>query len=157
MAETVLLCADGSDLSTAALRAGCELLGPDAGYLLVTVVDPVDPMLATGSGFAGGTMTPDELGELEVARHQQGEAVLAQVATDLGMPDVATRVLEGHPGPMVVRLAEEQGARAIVLGSRGRGGLKRALLGSVSDHVVRHAPCPVVVSGAPDDADESES
>jgi nucleotide-binding universal stress UspA family protein len=153
MADTVLLCADGSALSTAALLAGVGLVGPGADYLLVTVVEPVDPMLATGSGFAGGTMTPDELGELEVTRRQQAAAMLAEVAADLGMPDVATRALVGHPGPAVVRLAEELGARGIVLGSRGRGGLKRALLGSVSDHVVRNAPCPVVVTGPADEPD----
>jgi nucleotide-binding universal stress UspA family protein len=44
-----------------------------------------------------------------------------------------------------VRLAEEIGAGLIVMGSRGRGGVRRALMGSVSDSVVRHAHCPVLV------------
>ena len=43
--------------------------------------------------------------------------------------------------------ATEVGAAAIVLGTRGRGGFKRALLGSVSDYVVRNAPCSVLVTG----------
>jgi nucleotide-binding universal stress UspA family protein len=42
-------------------------------------------------------------------------------------------------------LAEEIGAGLIVIGSRGRGGIRRALMGSVSDSVVRHAHCPVMV------------
>jgi nucleotide-binding universal stress UspA family protein len=45
----------------------------------------------------------------------------------------------------VVTLAEEIGAGLIVLGSRGRGGIRRALMGSVSDSVVRHSHCPVLV------------
>ena len=45
----------------------------------------------------------------------------------------------------VVKLAEEIGAGLIVIGSRGFGGLKRALLGNVADSVVRHAHCPVLV------------
>jgi uncharacterized protein YeaO (DUF488 family) len=45
----------------------------------------------------------------------------------------------------IVNLAEEIGAGLIVLGSRGRGGIRRALMGSVSDSVVRHAHCPVLV------------
>ena len=45
----------------------------------------------------------------------------------------------------IVKLAEEIGAGLIVIGSRGRGGIKRALMGSVSDSVVRHAHCPVLV------------
>ncbi len=45
----------------------------------------------------------------------------------------------------IVRLAEELGVGLIVLGSRGVGGVRRALMGSVSDSVVRHAHCPVMV------------
>jgi nucleotide-binding universal stress UspA family protein len=151
MADTVLLCADGSDASTAALRAGVDLLGPDADYLLVTVAEPADPMLATGTGFAGGTMSGEELGELEQLRIDNARALLRQVADELGRPEMPIQVLMGGPGPSLVRLADELGARAVVLGSRGRGGLKRALLGSVSDHVVRNAACPVVVTGAGSD------
>jgi nucleotide-binding universal stress UspA family protein len=45
----------------------------------------------------------------------------------------------------IVNLAEEISAGLIVTGSRGRGGIRRALMGSVSDGVVRHAHCPVLV------------
>jgi nucleotide-binding universal stress UspA family protein len=51
----------------------------------------------------------------------------------------------GKPDDQIVRLAEELGCGLIVLGSRGLGGVRRALLGSVSDSVVRHAHCPVTV------------
>jgi nucleotide-binding universal stress UspA family protein len=47
--------------------------------------------------------------------------------------------------PEIVGLAEEIGAGLIVMGSRGLGGIRRALMGSVSDLVVRHAHCPVLV------------
>jgi nucleotide-binding universal stress UspA family protein len=47
--------------------------------------------------------------------------------------------------PEVVALAEDIGAGLIVMGSRGRGGIRWALIGSVSDLVVRHAHCPVLV------------
>ncbi len=59
---------------------------------------------------------------------------------------VEIRLLEGSPGPVLCRLAADVDADALVIGSRGRGGLKRALLGSVSDYVVRNAPCSVIVS-----------
>ena len=49
------------------------------------------------------------------------------------------------PDRAIVRLGEEIGAGLIVMGSRGRGRMRRALLGSVSDSVVRHAHCPVLV------------
>ena len=55
----------------------------------------------------------------------------------------------GEPGAAICELADEVSAGAIVLGTRGRGGLTRALLGSVSDYVTRAAPCTVVVGRAP--------
>jgi nucleotide-binding universal stress UspA family protein len=51
----------------------------------------------------------------------------------------------GRPDVEIVRLAEELGAGLIVMGSRGRGGTRRTLMGSVSDSVIRHAHCPVLV------------
>lgn len=51
----------------------------------------------------------------------------------------------GGPVEEIVTLAEETGAGLIVLGSRGLGGVGRALMGSVSEFVVRYAPCPVLV------------
>ena len=57
-----------------------------------------------------------------------------------------TRSLDsGRPEAGIVQVAEEIGADLIVLGSRGLGGVRRALMGSVSDSVVRHAHGPVVV------------
>ena len=50
----------------------------------------------------------------------------------------------GRPDEEIVKLAEEIGAGLIVMGSRGRGGVRRSLMGSVSDSVVRHAHCPVM-------------
>jgi len=53
-------------------------------------------------------------------------------------------LLRGHPDREIVHLAEEIGAGLIVIGSRGQGGVRRALMGSVSDSVVRQAHCPVL-------------
>ena len=54
-------------------------------------------------------------------------------------------LIEGRVAPEIVGLAEEIGAGLIVMGSRGLGGIRRALMGSVSDSVVQHAHCPVLV------------
>ena len=56
-----------------------------------------------------------------------------------------THLREGRADEEIVELAEEIGAGLIVMGSRGHGRLRRALLGSVSDAVVRHAHCPVTI------------
>jgi nucleotide-binding universal stress UspA family protein len=51
----------------------------------------------------------------------------------------------GKAAVEIVDLAEELGAGLVVVGSRGLGGIRRALMGSVSDSVVRHAHCPVLI------------
>ena len=51
----------------------------------------------------------------------------------------------GEAAREILRLAEDLGAGLIVMGSRGRGGIRRALMGSASDSVIRHAHCPVLV------------
>jgi nucleotide-binding universal stress UspA family protein len=60
----------------------------------------------------------------------------------------------GHRDREIVRVGEEIGAGLIVMGSRGLGGLRRTLMGSVSDSVVRHAHCPVLVVRLPDKGDD---
>ena len=146
MTSPILLCADGSDEALDALAAGIGLLGTVGGYVLVTVADAPDPEVLSGTGHAGAELSADEF-DLAVGRaHESARQVLAEAEERLGLDDVEVRVLGGEPASAICGLATELGARAVVLGTRGRGGLKRALLGSVSDYVVRNAPCTVVVT-----------
>ncbi|TDA69869.1 MAG: universal stress protein [Clostridia bacterium] len=72
---------------------------------------------------------------------------LQQAAKRAAQMDVAleTRVVPGHPADVLVRLAEAEDCDLIVVGARGLSGVKRYLMGSVSEAVVRHAHCPVLV------------
>lgn len=150
MSDTIILCSDGSELATRALTAGLALLRPGASLALVSVLEPLDPTLVTGTGFAGGMVAPEVFEANEQDRHQVALTELEELRGELGLTDASVTVLQGDPGVSLCAHAEEIGAAAIVLGSRGRGGLRRAVLGSVSDHVVRHAPCPVIVTAHPD-------
>jgi nucleotide-binding universal stress UspA family protein len=145
--ESVMLCVDGSDEALRAVRAGRALLQPSTRVLVVTVVEETDPMLVTGTGIAGGVLSADEFEELDRTIAAEGWATAEHAAEQLDIGEPEIHVLRGRAGPALCSLAREVGARAIVMGSRGRGGIKRALLGSVSDHVVRNAPCPVVITG----------
>jgi nucleotide-binding universal stress UspA family protein len=146
MDPVVLLCVDGSEDSLAAARTGLTLLAPGGRAVLATVVDSPDPTLLIGAGgVAGGTMSQEEYDELSALRRRDGEQLLDEAAAALGLDDVEREVWDGGAGPTLSRIAAEIGASVIVVGSRGRGGIKRALLGSVSDHLVRNAPCPVLV------------
>lgn len=143
----VLLCTDGSEPSVAALVRGLAVVvADDHPRVLVTAVAGIDHEAVLGGGHAGPSTTTSQAEEAHAAAVDQAEALLRAVAGDVGLPDAGRRVVDGPAGPAICTLATDLGASAIVLGSRGHGGLRRAVLGSVSDHVVRHAPCPVVVT-----------
>lgn len=145
MASPVLLCTDGSELSVAALADGLAVAQSGHPVGLVTAMEGLDHAAVLGSGHAGPVMTESEAEQAHLAAVDQADALLARVAAELDLPDAARHRIEGAPGPAICDLASELGAAAIVIGSRGRGGLRRMVLGSVSDHVVRNAPCPVIV------------
>jgi nucleotide-binding universal stress UspA family protein len=149
--STVILCTDGSDLAIEALGRGLPVLKDATTVLLVTVVPAVDPSLAyDGSGHAGPSFTPDELEAHQRKVTEEGTHAVERTAVGLALDHVTTEVLDGDPGRRLCERATEVGADAIVIGTRGRSGIKRALLGSVSDYVVRNSPCPVLVVAADD-------
>ncbi len=78
----------------------------------------------------------------ELAAKVAAETV-AEVSGPAGPVKVRAKVVEGNPA--AVLLAASDGADLLVVGSRGHGGLVEALLGSVSQHCVHHATCPVVI------------
>lgn len=147
MTTTVIVCSDGSDEAVAAATRGYRLLARPDRTVVVSVLEPLDETLVTGvSGFAAGMMSPEHYAELDHSRRAEAAAIVADTSRRAGITGAETRIVEGAPGPTICDLAEALGAGAIVMGSRGRGGIRRAVLGSVSDHVVRNAPCPVLIS-----------
>lgn len=145
-AEAAVLCVDGSEVSERAVAEGLGVLRPAPRVLVVIAIEASDPTLVTGTGFAGGVISPEELHELDRNREEIGRRIAEHACTQLALEGAEIRVLHGQPGPALCALAAELPARVLVMGSRGRGGIKRALLGSVSDYVVRNAPCPVLIT-----------
>ena len=145
MPITVLLCTDGSDLALAALQRGVAVVAPGGRLVVATAVALTHPVDVVGTGMAGGVLSADEADAADEASRRDGQQVLDETCRHLGLHDVETAVVEGEPGPALCALAASLPADVMVIGTRGRGGLRRAVLGSVSDHVVRNAPCPVVV------------
>lgn len=133
----ILFPTDFSDASDAAGRTAVALARQyDAELTMVYVVPPVtDPSPSEGIG-----------------------ALAAELAPRLA---VKTEVLSGIPARKIAEYARRQGIDLIVMGSHGRGGLSRVLLGSVAEGVVRRGPCPVLVVPAapaesPSDAEPTE-
>ncbi len=125
---------------------GLDLLGQSDELVFVTVATGPDPSSLAGSGHAGPDMQPEEYEKAVEQANRSADSVIRQAQEEVGIAGVQTRVLQGDPGAAICQLATELSARAIVVGSRGRGGLKRVFLGSVSDYVVRNAPCSVIVT-----------
>ncbi len=142
----VLIATDGSESARAAAARAGELLGPVTEVTVLVVVTglPGDD----AGGIEGSTETPEEAErEVETERSDAAAAIDAVVAV---LPPtwrslVIRRVEAGDAGPMVVWVAEQNGADLIVVGSHGHGILQRLVMGSVSGHVVHHAPCPVLL------------
>lgn len=152
MTEIALLCVDGSDRCRDAVAEGLSLLQAGLEPVILTVSDAPDRSMVTGAGFAGGTMSEEEFSAKERESADEAATIVATAASALELPAARTETLVGVPGVAICDLAAAESARVIVMGSRGRGGFKRAVLGSVSDHVVRNAPCPVVVTGSAETA-----
>jgi nucleotide-binding universal stress UspA family protein len=146
MPSPILLCTDGSDETGRALSAGLDLLGRDHDFVLVTVMNAPDEASLAGSGHAGPDMSLEEYDAQVMRADDEATSLIAATQRELALERSEVRVLRGDPGPAICRLADDLSARAVIVGSRGRGVVKRALLGSVSDHVVRNAPCSVIVT-----------
>jgi nucleotide-binding universal stress UspA family protein len=145
--DPVMVCVDGSVTSMRAAAAGLALVRDPTNVTVVVVAPEHDPMLVTGGGFVGSVVSPEEMVELDRLTDEEAQRVARNAVDALGLPDAAIQILRGGPGPALCAFAADVHARAIVMGTRGRGGIKRAVLGSVADHVVRNAPCPVIVTG----------
>ena len=78
------------------------------------------------------------------AQARAGSQVLVARGRRAGV-NVSFLVWEGEPGPAIVEAAAAERVDLVVVGTRGRNRVERAVLGSVSDHVIRHAHCPVLV------------
>jgi nucleotide-binding universal stress UspA family protein len=145
--STILLCTDGSELAERALAAGLRVLAPADRVVVATAIEPFDASMVSGmSGFGGGALTAEQYEQQRRLDREAAEEAAGRVVAALGLEGAETAVLEGDAAASLCELAETLPATVMVAGTRGRGGLKRALLGSVSDHLVRHAPCPIVIT-----------
>ncbi|MFM7207936.1 MAG: universal stress protein [Planctomycetaceae bacterium] len=135
MGKTILFPTDFSTASDAALEHAAALAKATGATLLIVHVE--EPPLAYGGGeLYYGIPEPDSeriLKMLEDVRPSDPEVAFTH------------RLTMGDPAGEIVRLATDEHAEMIVLGTHGRTGVTRLLMGSVAEVVVRRAPCPVLV------------
>lgn len=133
--STIVLATDLSPASSEATLRACDLAGRLKARLLI--VNVLEKHRLSGAG------SHDRVDQARAER----EALLVKVVRDAREDGVNAEFLvwEGETGTSIASAAEAEHADMIVVGTRGRSGAERMILGSVSDHVVRHAPCPVLV------------
>ncbi|WP_254768991.1 universal stress protein [Salinilacihabitans rarus] len=134
--ERVVVATDGSEFARTALEEAVAVAAEcDATVSLLSVVDATDP---------GFDIRPARTRErLETAARDRVDDAAAR-ARDAGAPAVETVVRFGVVFEEIVAFADERDADLVAVGTRGRGGVGRTLLGSVAERIVRGAPVPVV-------------
>jgi nucleotide-binding universal stress UspA family protein len=143
---TVLLATDGSPLATEALRRAVDLLGRDHRFVTLAVVPPAFVPTASISPMEVHPTLVDPVLEQELEQEQRQASDSDVHELDALLAITAEHLVEtGEPGPTICAVAERVGADVVVVGSHGHGLLQRVLMGSVSTHVLHHAPCPVLV------------
>ena len=144
-AGRIVVGGDGSDSSCDALRwAKSQADATGAELVAVTVWSYPTASYPTMAGYV-------PLGDVPLDLEADSRSMLETVVKEtLGEAPVTLLVLEGHPAKALLDAA--RGSSLLVVGCRGHGGFVGSLLGSVSQSVVAHAPCPVVVIRHPKQA-----
>jgi nucleotide-binding universal stress UspA family protein len=144
----ILLATDGSREAEAAARTAADLAQKTHSELHVVHafgIAPVGPPVYPEATDLQSVEYEAETEEGQRISEQRAREVLQEEVEKVRSTVAGEHLVEGRVAPEIVGLAEEIGAGLIVMGSRGRGGIRRALMGSVSESVVRHAHCPVLV------------
>jgi nucleotide-binding universal stress UspA family protein len=149
----ILIALDDSDASHDAVDFANEMLGLDAEgaarheVLILHVTRSVLPFAYVADPLTGGIVYPEALPlvmEAQAAEDESEEAAMHDVAAELeGAPEVL--IEHGDAGRTICAVAEDSKVDLIIVGTRDRGAWSKLWHPSVSDHVVRHAVCPVLV------------
>ena len=138
-ARKIVVGVDGSDASKDALRWALQQAELTRSSVEAVIAWSY-PVMTGGFGFA--PVSAMMLDFAEIATKTLADSI-ADVMDPASTVLLSTAVVEGHPAEVLLKAAA--GADLLVVGSRGHGGFAGALLGSVSQHCVHHATCPIVI------------
>jgi nucleotide-binding universal stress UspA family protein len=132
----ILIAVDDDPVSVRAAEVGSELASALGGEVALIHVNLVE--YAADTGFSRS--------QLIAQTEQESKRLLSGFRERLSLaPSTLEFVQTGAPATVITRAAKDWAADLIVIGSHGRSGMRRALLGSVAEGVMRNAPCPVLV------------
>jgi nucleotide-binding universal stress UspA family protein len=135
--ERILIATDGSDRNRTAVEEGLRI-GRECGS---TVFAAYVMDLNTLESASADVVIRDTWAVIQ----READASLARIRTLADGVALETVTLDGKPAVEIVKFAQENTIDLIVIGTRGKRGLERLLLGSVAEQVIRTAPCKVLV------------
>jgi phosphoglycerate kinase len=144
----ILLPADGSKHSLEAARKLGRVVNAEGAEITLVYVQKPQPFVTEDTWI-----DPDTKREREIERRLEAERIFAAVNGALARQGLISHrqfTTEGEPADAILKFADEIGADLIAMGSHGRTGVLRILMGSVSRHVLDHAKCPVLIVRIPD-------
>jgi len=134
----VLVPIDGSAQSERAVEYAAENLNPDQ-IVLLHIIDPVE------AGYSAAATMPGYSEEWYENRKEEAQSLFAEAEEQLGSVDTETAMEVGRPARTIVTYIEDNDIDHVIMGSHGRSGMTRILLGSVAESVVRRSPIPVTI------------
>lgn len=134
--KTILVPTDFSESAAQALQVAASLARDHRSKLVLMTSPPPQPLPPISDAYI------PEFGDVRLI--EESKRQLKSLADSLPEFSVETQLLVGAPGPSIVAAAQQCQADLIVMGTHGRTGISRLIMGSVAEYVHRHAPCPVL-------------
>lgn len=135
--EKILIATDGSDRNKTAIEEALRIGRRCGSKVFAVYVMDLSALESASANVA--------IHDTWAVVQQEAEAALARISAMAEGVTLETVVLDGKPAAQIVQFAEENKIDLIVIGTQGKRGLERLLLGSVAEQVIRTAPCKVLV------------
>jgi nucleotide-binding universal stress UspA family protein len=146
----IVIAYDGSEDAKAAVQKAGQLFKGETATVVSVWQRFVDTMARVGGGI-GVIVDYDEIDGDSANRSEERAAEGAKLANSVGLQATGkSAVVETTLSDAIIQVADDVNADVLVLGTRGLTGVKSALLGSVSHHVLQHADRPVLVVPSPE-------
>ena len=147
MRMKILIAVDEGSESKDAIAFAKRMLPADADVIVLNVaqysITPYGTMSSLGGSYGDAVLTADALDRSVAEADAEAERTVHEASTMLDHAD--ERIEHGDAGPKICEVAADESVDLVVLGTHQRSRWARLWFGSVSDHVVHNAPCPVMV------------
>jgi len=135
--QKIVIATDGSEKNLSAVIEGMMIARVSGAKLQIVYVIDTKPLYT-------GVIEESYAGMYDSLR-EEGELALEQAKELAGDIDVETSLLTGKPATEITQFVKEYGADLLVIGTQGKSGLGKFILGSVAESIIRTAPCSVLV------------